>query len=149
MCASVSTGTISRKPGMGVKSKITFAVKTIAEQQMQLDDETFFQQKSFLMVLELRKLWYKHGDLLLTGRRVPSGISAKAAGWIWEGPKVAARRNYMLVEYFYYAGKADGIETNIADNEVNGGNKCGTEPSGHGKSSDLAALYFSHSRQSS
>ena len=42
MCASVATGTISRKPGTGVKSKITSAVKTIAEQQMQLDDETLY-----------------------------------------------------------------------------------------------------------
>ena len=40
MCASVATGTISRKPGTGVESKITSAVKTIVEQQMQLDDET-------------------------------------------------------------------------------------------------------------
>ena len=42
MCASVATGTISRKPGTGVKSKITSAVKTIVEQQMQLDDETLY-----------------------------------------------------------------------------------------------------------
>ena len=34
------TGTIGRKPGTGGKSKITCAVKTIVEQQMQLDDET-------------------------------------------------------------------------------------------------------------
>ena len=48
MCASVATGTISRKPGTGVKSKITSAVKTIVEQQMQLDDETLYVHvKSF------------------------------------------------------------------------------------------------------
>ena len=39
MCASIATGTISRKPGTGMKSKITSAVKTIVEQQMQQDDE--------------------------------------------------------------------------------------------------------------
>ena len=46
--ASVAMGTISRKPGTGVKSKITSAVKTIVEQQMQLDDETLYVHvKSF------------------------------------------------------------------------------------------------------
>ena len=45
MCASVATGTISRT---GVISKITSAVKTIVEQQMQLDDETLYVHvKSF------------------------------------------------------------------------------------------------------
>ena len=39
---------------------------------------------------------------------IPSGIPAKATGWKWEGPKVAVRHKCTLVEYFYYAGKADG-----------------------------------------
>ena len=48
MCASVAMGTI-RKPGTGVKSKITSAVKTIVEHQMQLDDETLYVHvKSFI-----------------------------------------------------------------------------------------------------
>ena len=48
MCASIATGTISRKLVTGVESKITSAVKTIVEQQMQLDDETLYVQvKSF------------------------------------------------------------------------------------------------------
>ena len=48
MCASIATGIISRKLGTGVESKITSAVKTIVEQQMQLDDETLYVQvKSF------------------------------------------------------------------------------------------------------
>ena len=55
MCASVSTGTISRKPGTGVKSKITSAVKTIVEQQMQLDDEKLYMHvKSFKRYLKIQ-----------------------------------------------------------------------------------------------
>ena len=42
MCASAAKGTISRKPGTGVESKIASAVKTMVEQQMQLDDETLY-----------------------------------------------------------------------------------------------------------
>ena len=40
---------------MGVKSKITFAVKTIVEQQMQLDDETLYVHvKSFKRYLKIQ-----------------------------------------------------------------------------------------------
>ena len=48
MCASIATGTISRKLETGMESKITSAVKTIVKQQMQLDDETLYVHvKSF------------------------------------------------------------------------------------------------------
>ena len=57
MCASIATGTISRKPGTSVESKITSAVKTIVEQQMQLDDEILYVHvKSFKRYLKIQSI---------------------------------------------------------------------------------------------